>query len=403
MRKLHWIPACRPDRMTTNKIDAFDFRSPVRESPVRGLIICGMLLIVVIAIGTAAMVGNFRERALNTASASWKTPCCCCRGTSISNWKISKSSKRTSSRTSGPAGSPPARLRAPDVRLQTPTRCSKAKMSALSYVGGINLFDADGKLINSSGAWPTPQVNVADRPYFKASNPTLSRRFCWSSPVHSRVTGAWTTVFWPQLLGPNGEFLGASERHRAGKFREILRSAGAGRRRRDLDVPSRWHVAGALSARRRHDRKKFRKGPLFQNVLSKSDHGTMRIDQPDRRPGTAGLGARTEQFSDRDDRDDDRWAALADWREQTRFLIGVAAFRPGHRRILFLIVRNCRSSIRRQQRLTLEKQRLDTAINNMTQGLLLFDAAAAHRGLQPALHRDVRAVGGRDQAGLRVS
>ena len=28
-----------------------------------------------------------------------------------------------------------------------------------------------------------------------------------------------------------------------------------------------------------------------------------------------------------------------------------------------------------QQRLTLEKQRLDTAINNMTQGLLLFDSS----------------------------
>ena len=28
-----------------------------------------------------------------------------------------------------------------------------------------------------------------------------------------------------------------------------------------------------------------------------------------------------------------------------------------------------------QQRLTLEKQRLDTAVNNMTQGLLLFDSS----------------------------
>src|SRR5579862_186712 len=54
-------------RMTTNKIDSFDFRSPVRESPIRWLILGGVLLIMVIAVGTVAMVGNFRERALDNS------------------------------------------------------------------------------------------------------------------------------------------------------------------------------------------------------------------------------------------------------------------------------------------------------------------------------------------------
>ena len=30
----------------------------------------------------------------------------------------------------------------------------KAKIGALSYVGGINLFDSDGALINSANVWP---------------------------------------------------------------------------------------------------------------------------------------------------------------------------------------------------------------------------------------------------------
>ena len=63
-------------------------------------------------------------------------------------------------------------------------------------------------------------------------------------------------------------------------------------------------------------------------------------------------------------------AALADWRQQTRFLIGVAVLSVLIIiAMLFLIVRK----LLQQHRL--EKQRLDTAINNMTQGLLLFDSS----------------------------
>ena len=44
--------------------------------------------------------------------------------------------------------------------------------------------------------------------------------------------------------------------------------------------------------------------------------------------------------------------------------------------MLFLVVRKLSQQHRlAQQRLMLEKQRLDTAVNNMTQGLLLFDSA----------------------------
>src|SRR5436305_14250129 len=50
--------------------DAADVRvtgSPVRRSPVHWLIVCGGLLIAAILVGTAVMVGNFRERALSSS------------------------------------------------------------------------------------------------------------------------------------------------------------------------------------------------------------------------------------------------------------------------------------------------------------------------------------------------
>ena len=43
----------------------------------------------------------------------------------------------------------------------------KSKVSVLSYIGDVKIFDADGKLINSSGAWPLPAVSIAERAYFK--------------------------------------------------------------------------------------------------------------------------------------------------------------------------------------------------------------------------------------------
>jgi diguanylate cyclase (GGDEF)-like protein/PAS domain S-box-containing protein len=69
-------------------------------------------------------------------------------------------------------------------------------------------------------------------------------------------------------------------------------------------------------------------------------------------------------------------AALADWREQIAILIIVAVLSVlAIAGLLFLVVRKLSHQHRAsKQRLTLEKQRLDTAVNNMTQGLLLFDS-----------------------------
>ena len=69
-------------------------------------------------------------------------------------------------------------------------------------------------------------------------------------------------------------------------------------------------------------------------------------------------------------------AALADWREQIAILIAVAGLSVlAISALLFVVVRKLSQQHRAsQQRLTLEKQRLDTAVNNMTQGLLLFDS-----------------------------
>src|ERR1700712_2894013 len=71
-------------------------------------------------------------------------------------------------------------------------------------------------------------------------------------------------------------------------------------------------------------------------------------------------------------------AALADWREQINFLIAVATLSVlVIAALLFLVVRKLSQQHRMsQQRLTLEKQRLDPAVNHIPQGLVLYDASA---------------------------
>src|SRR5258707_5627763 len=54
-------------QMPADHHDLPDSKSAVRPGPIHGLILCGVVMIVAIAIGTATMVGNFRERALNSS------------------------------------------------------------------------------------------------------------------------------------------------------------------------------------------------------------------------------------------------------------------------------------------------------------------------------------------------
>ena len=87
-------------------------------------------------------------------------------------------------------------------------------------------------------------------------------------------------------------------------------------------------------------------------------------------------------------------SALADWHAQTRLLVAAAALSAlVIVFILFLIVRQMhRQNQETQQRLEAQKHSLDTALNNMTQGLVLYDASARIVICNQRYHRHVRTV-----------
>jgi diguanylate cyclase (GGDEF)-like protein len=265
------------------------------------------------------------------------------------------------------------RMSSPDIHLML-----KSKIGALSYVGAVNLFDADGVLINSSSLWPVPAINVADRDYFKTFKSDPNAPSLLVEPVHSRITGVWTTILARKLTGRNGELLGSISRGiEAVHFEKFFASLALG----DGATISMFHQDGTLLARHPHVEamigRKFKPDPLRLRAQSQIGYGTIRlvspIDGEDRLVSARSL----TNFPLAIIASTTVSAALADWGAQTRFLIamgGVSVLVIAA--MLFLVVRKLSQQHRlSQQRLTLEKRRLDTAVNNMTQGLLLFDSS----------------------------
>jgi diguanylate cyclase (GGDEF)-like protein len=248
----------------------------------------------------------------------------------------------------------------------------------MSDVAGINVFDASGQLINSSRFWPVPNLNISNRDYFRelaldSRSPTLVL-----AGVRSGFTGVWTTIVARKVVGPNGQFLGVVTRGlSAANLEKFFESVVLGKDSAIALV----HRDGTMLARYPHIEamigRNFRTAPV-QKLLARVDHGTIRLTSPvdgeDRLASTRALSefplsilATTTVTT-----------ALADWRAQTRFLIIVAGLSAAIIGLtLFLIVRKLSNQYElSEQRLALEKERLDTAVNNMTQGLLLYDSDA---------------------------
>ena len=155
----------------------------------------------------------------------------------------------------------------------------KAKVGGHSDVAGVNVFDSDGMLINSSENWPPPNINIADRAYFKAAKSGAATTPVSIELVQGRLSKDWATVIAYKITGPNGEFLGLVTRAiTPASFEKFFESLALG----DGASIAIYHRDGTLLARYPHVQAmiglNFKNAPVHQQILSKSDHGTTRID-----------------------------------------------------------------------------------------------------------------------------
>ena len=362
----------------TSSVPAITTDRPERRGPVRLLVIGGLFLIVAIAVGTTIMAGIFRERALNSAKRELENTVQLLARHFDQQFRDFGAIQQDFAAFVRAAGIDTSerfkhRMSSPDIHLML-----KANVGALSYVGNVTLFDSDGMLLNSSGAWPVPAVNVADRPYFSAFKTDANAPEVLVEPVHSRISGAWTTVLARKLVASDGEFLGVIGRgFEPVHFERFFASVALGA---DASISMIHHNGTLLARYPHHDAvlgRNFRNGPLFR--LIGAPHGATSGIYVSPADGRERLGTAygLENFPIFVVASTTLSSALAGWREQMNFLIGVGGSSvlliAG---MLFVAVRRLSQDHRRSEgRLRLETQRLDRAVNNMTQGLLLFDAS----------------------------
>jgi len=82
------------------------------------------------------------------------------------------------------------------------------RLTGLPQLDAITVINASGKLVNFTRYWPIPDVNVADRDYFKALQANPALRVFVSVPVQNRGSGTWTLYLARRLSGPDDEFVG---------------------------------------------------------------------------------------------------------------------------------------------------------------------------------------------------
>ncbi len=349
------------------------------RDPIVWLIICGCLLVAAITLGTMMMVGEFRERAIANSERELQNAVLL----------LTRHFDQQFEDTEIIAGDIVAQMKVADMtspeafreKMATADahRMLKSKVSVLTYIGDVLIFDADGRLINSSGDWPVPAADISGRAYFHEFKSNPQAESVLTEPVLSVFTHGWTTVIAHRLSGADGVFLGVMARRiDPATYEKFFASVTLG----PGSAISMFHGDGTMLARYPHVEKmigrKFRSAPLMQAVLDRGGLQTLRVKSPVDHLDRLGAAAMLTRFPIVVVATNSINSALSDWKAQTRFLVIAAALSASVIAfILFMIVRQInRQNADARRQLAAEKQRLDTALNNMTQGLLLYDSSA---------------------------
>jgi diguanylate cyclase (GGDEF)-like protein/PAS domain S-box-containing protein len=349
----------------------------MRRGPVLWLTLSGALLVAGIFVVTTMAVGEFRERSLvNRERELENTVVLLAR-------HFDQQFEDTDAVAAELVGQMQlSRMTSPAVfreRMSSPEthEMLRGKVSSVSYLGDIVIYDSEGNLINWSRAQALPNVSIAGRAYFQTFKSNARSEPVLLETVRSYIIDKWTTVVARRLDGPDGQFLGVMVRRidpdsYQRYFASVALADGAAISLFDREgkMLARYpHVAGKIG-------KDYRNAPLVSKVLSEGGRHTLRVRSPidgEERLGSAAPLAHfpliivaTHTVS----------AALADWRAQTGFMIAAATLSAAIiALILALIIRQINRQNREvQQRIEAERRRLDTALNNMSQGLILYSA-----------------------------
>ena len=346
-----------------------------RNRPVRYLILCGALLIAAIVVGTAIMVDNLRDRALFGSERELKNTALILAEQIDRTFQAVDLVQISVIERIQSLGITSSDDYARRISSEDMHEMLKASTSGLVQIYAISVINADGRLLNFSRFWPVPDISVADREFFLAlkSDPQLTSFV--SLPAQNRTDRAWTMFLTRKVRGPNGEFLGlvlgAVE---LSYFEKLFASVSLG----EGSSITLFRGDGALLTRFPQIESVI--GKTFKssvNAVGDSNSGTARfvgqIGGKDRLlaahrlahfPIVLSVAVHTA-------------AALAIWQKETDVLVGAGGLAALTVAVMILLIvrQLAHAHTLSMQSLALEKQRLDTALNNMSQGLIMFNSA----------------------------
>ena len=362
-------------KLSRLRLDGISGLAAWHNRPVRYLILCGALIIAAIVAATAVMVDNLRDRALSDSQRELKNTALILAeemDRSLQAVDLVQTSVIEKIKALGIASNEDyaRRLSGEDVYQML-----KTSTSGVAQIYALSLINADGRLINFSRSWPVPEIHVGDRKFFNALkfDPQLTSYI--SEPGHNRTDGAWTLFLGRKITAANGDFLGiALGAVELSYFEKLFSSVSLGE--------------GSSITMFRSDGVLLTRFPQVESAIGKTFTSTI---------GAVGDGdSGTARFIGRLGHKDrllaahrlahfpvvisvavDTAAALAFWQKQTDILLGAGVLAALTVALMILLIARQQTLVHyaSMQSLACEKERLDAALNNMSQGLVMFDAA----------------------------
>lgn len=355
-------------RLSGRKTRRGAFVSLWRGKPLPWLIAGGVVLMAATAVGTALTVDRFRQNAIENGREGLESAVLLlARHFDRQFEDFSVLQKSIVAELEG-AGLQSAEIFRSEMATLAVHESLRSKASGWSDVAGANVFDASGLLINSSMRWPVADVDISDRAYFNRlkNDASLVEEI---EVVSTRFGGMKAIVFARRISSTHGEFLGVVTRAIVpGTLETFFASTGLG----DEAAISIHHRNGQMLARFPHVEnligENLRRGSPDQIKVFDRTSTTTRLVSPvdgnDRLVASRMLTTEPLVVVATKTLD----STLTTWRSQTKFFVTVAVFSVALLVLtLYLLFRQM------TLRLSIEKQRLDTAMDTMTRGLLLFD------------------------------
>jgi PAS domain S-box-containing protein len=346
---------------------------PSSRSAAMWLAVAGLGLLAVITGATVSLIDHFRERALLGAERELSNTVGILGRHFDEQFRDSATIASDLIRRLGIARFSSAE----ELRMQLGGEHARTLMRSqgVSYLGDVSIFDIDGNLVNWSHPSPMPKLNIAARDYFKRFLTDSSAPDVMTETVPSLLTGKWHVAIAQRLRGANDIFVGVLVRRiDLLQFERFFGLVSPG----SSTAISLFRSDGTLLAR--HPAAPDAIGKKFNTsaiALLRAEPDRPTVRGPGALDGLERLaaGVSLEHIPAILIASETVEAALEDWQLQMRAtLLAAASISLVVAVVLGMIIRQIMREARDgRRRLERERERLDTALNNMIQGLVVYD------------------------------